>query len=288
VDPQGELDMKLMESMVALPPELDPLETFFGGGISNVPAFPSDGEKLAWMQRGKTRLEELYRKGLYEQGLQHLERMDSVGTGGEFNLLKAVLQERLGQDEQALNSYAQALRSGLPQDSGWGGAAQSQFCDLLVRKAIQAYEQGNHEDGLELLKKAETMDPERRDVAFNLGCFYLREKEPEKALDSFARYLDLTPADSARKVLTQKAVEIQRKQIASSGSVRQEQKGYAVDLVFEKPLSLGELLSPGGGGMNSSSEQKEFLDRVLLAPYWENRLEKERSDPAPLSKVRTQ
>ena len=105
--------------------------------------------------------------------------------------------------------------------------------------------------------------PGRADVAFDLGCVYLRLKNPEGALQAFSRYLEIAREESPRKELTGNAILLLQRQLARSPVVRYDGEGIAVDLIFERPVSLGHLLS----GEEYGEGEEELMDSVVLAPY---------------------
>jgi len=113
------------------------------------------------------------------------------------------------------------------------------------------------------LRRAERIVPGRADVAFDLGCAYLRLKNPEGALQAFSRYLEIAGEASPRKELTGSAVLLLQRQLARSPVVRYDGEGIAVDLIFEKSVSLGHLLS----GEEDGEGEEELMDNVVLAPY---------------------
>ena len=285
-DQQG-IDRNIIDSMNAIPLDLDPLE-LLSLGPSPFPASLSDAEKKRWLQKGGDRLQDLYFKGLYEEGLRTIAKLEAAGSPEDYALLKAVFQEKLGQEEEAIGQYKLALQSGDTGSASWISPARNHLCDLMVRNAIRAYDLGQFGRALSLLQEAERLSPQRKDVAFNLGCIYFQEKDPHKALDAFSRYIELTPEESPRKILTQRAMNTLRKQIASAPSVRYDKKGVAVDLVFEQALTLGDLLTSESGEMSGKPEARLLMDDVLLAPYMEKSLERDGGEPTPFPTTRKQ
>jgi tetratricopeptide (TPR) repeat protein len=148
---------------------------------------------------------------------------------------------------------------------------------LLIRKALGQYEEGAYEACLESLRRAERVVPGRADVAFNLGCAYLRLNNPQGALQAFSRYLEIVPHDSPRKQLTKNAVLVLQRQLARAPVVRYDAEGIAVDLIFERPSSLGHLLSAEG----DQGADDEILDSVVLAPYLDVSLDQESLKAVP-------
>jgi hypothetical protein len=80
-------------------------------------------------------------------------------------------------------------------------------------------------------------------------------------LQAFSRYLEIAPEASPRKQLTGSAILMLQRQLARSPVVRYDGEGIAVDLIFERPVSLGHLLSGEEYG------DEELMDSVVLAPY---------------------
>ena len=151
---------------------------------------------------------------------------------------------------------------------------------LLIRKSLDEYEEGDYEACLESLKRAEQAVPGRSDVAFNLGCVYLRLKNPHAALQAFGRYMELEQSASPRKELTANAIGMLERQLARSPVVRYDGQGIAVDLIFERPVSLGNLIA-GEGEEEPVRGREDLLDSVVLAPYLELPSEGQDGNRAP-------
>jgi tetratricopeptide (TPR) repeat protein len=269
---QPDVDRTILDLASASPPPVDPVE-LFAGSPSPVPGSLTETEKALWRQRALDRLADFYRKGLYEEGLNTIAAMQTAGSPGEYTLLKAVFQEKLGREQEAMGQYRLALQAGDAEGVSWAPGARDHLLDLMVHHAIQAYEQGQYGRALSLLQEARNLDPQRKDVAFNLGCIYFQEKNAQKALDAFSAYIALAEEDSPRKILTERAMDSLRKQIAATPGVRYDQEGVAVDLVFEQPLSLGALLVPDNVAATEKPEARALMDSVLLVPYMEQDLE---------------
>jgi tetratricopeptide (TPR) repeat protein len=192
-----------------------------------------------------------------------------------LTLLEGIFEEMMGSYEDAIQRYERVLLeegADLPEETP--SPVSQRLCTLLIRKALVAYEEGDYGACLELLRRAEKVVPGRADVAFNLGCAYLRLKNPRGALQSFSRYVELVQEESPRKELTGNAILLLQRQLARSPVVRYDGQGIAVDLIFERPISLGHLLS-GQSQAEFGDEQEEILDKVVLAPYLEMPLEEE-------------
>ncbi len=217
------------------------------------------------VQRAESVLWDDYRAGRYERGLDRIRTIQArlPEPDQRMSLLQGVFEEMMGSDENAINRYEGALRSGTMLPGEEGSAVPQRLGALLIRKALGEYEQGAYEACLESLRRAERAVPGRADVAFNLGCAYLRLKNPRGALQAFSRYLDVAPEESPRKQLTKNAVLLLQRQLARSPVVRYDAEGIAVDLIFERPVSLGHLLS----GEEQGALDEELLDSVVLAPY---------------------
>ena len=278
---QEDVEKGILESVRSLHLDLDPMEVL-SPEPSDVPGFLSQEQKALFVEMSKSRLEAFYENGLYEEGLDLLRKMRALEPSGELAVMQGVFEEMLGKNDEAIEQYEIALlgRESIPQ--GLSQSAKTNLSNLLIRKAIHKYEQNQFRESLTLLKQAEKITPYRRDIAFNLGCIFLRQREPYKALDAFTRYIALTPEDSPRKKLTSKAVSILKKQIARSPAVRYDNWGVKVDLVFEKPYSLGQLLSSNPAD-EAKAREKELLDGVFLAPYLERPLKQGIPQSLPLT-----
>jgi len=286
---EKQIDRAILGSLDALPPEIDPLALLFRGSSFSVDSLSDETEKQAWLQRGLDTLQSLRHQGLYEEGLRTITLLEAAGSKEDFALMKAFFHEKLGQGEEAMVQYRLALRPGGPGIAAHPSPAHDRLCDLLVHYAIQAYDQGQQDRARLLLQEAEALSPQRRDVAFNLGCIHLREKELQKALDAFSRYVSLTPGDSPRKILTERALETLGGQIAASAGIRYGDQGATVDLVFEQPATLGGLLDSGNGAIQGRSDRRVLLDDTVLAPYMEQPMgEDEAKEAVPLPWAKTQ
>jgi tetratricopeptide (TPR) repeat protein len=207
-----------------------------------------------------------YRAGNYERGLERVRSVQAQLPESELglNLLQGAFEEMMGRYENAIHRYERALRSGGTLPDERIPPVRERLCTLLIRKALREYEEGQYEACLESLRRAETLVPGRADVAFDLGCAYLRLKNPRGALEAFSRYLKIVQEESPRKQLTSDAILLLQRRLARSPVVRYDGQGIAVDLIFERPVSLGDLLSDGRG-----MEGEDLLDSVVLAPYLE-------------------
>jgi hypothetical protein len=92
--------------------------------------------------------------------------------------------------------------------------------------------------------------------------------------------MELEPNESPRKELTGNAILLLQRQVARSPVVRYDADGIAVDLVFERPISLGHLLAAEDEAGRDRTRE-EILDKVVLAPYLETQLDGEGSVSAP-------
>ena len=217
------------------------------------------------VHRAESVLLEDYRTGHYERGLERIRSVQAElpEPDGRLSLLQGVFEEMMGSYENAIRRYERALHSGttLPQERG--SPVRQRLCALLIRQALSEYEEGNYEACFESLRRAERVVPGRADVAFDLGCAYLRLKNPQGALQSFSRYLEIAREESPRTQLTGSAILLLQRQLARSPVVRYDGQDIAVDLIFERSVSLGHLLSGEGHGEGGD----ELLDSVVLAPY---------------------
>jgi tetratricopeptide (TPR) repeat protein len=186
-------------------------------------------------------------------------------------LMEGVFEEMIGSYEDAIHRYERALGEGATLPETKVSPVSRRLCGLLIRKALGEYEEGAYESCLDSLRRAEKAVPGRADVAFNLGCVHLRLRNPNGALQAFSRYMELEPDESPRKELTGDAILLLQRQVARSPVVRYDGEGIAVDLVFERPISLGNLLAAANqAGLDRKRE--EILDNVVLAPYLESPL----------------
>jgi tetratricopeptide (TPR) repeat protein len=169
----------------------------------------------------------------------------------------------MGSYENAIHRYERALHSEMTLPAERILPVRQRLCALLIRKALNEYEEGDYEACLQSLRRADRIVPGRADVAFDLGCAYLRLKNPEGALRAFSRYLETAREESPRKQLTGSAILLLQRQLARSPVVRYDGEGIAVDLIFERPVSLGRLLSEE----EHREGDEELMDSIVLAPY---------------------
>ena len=277
------------------PPDLDPeilrsLEALrMGGEAFTILSRPSDEGKpfvLSKTQaahlasRAEPVLLDDYRAGNYERGLERIRTLQAQlpEPDRRLSLLQGVFEEMMGGYENAIHRYEQALHSGTTLPPERISPVRQRLCALLIRKALDEYEDGNYEACLESLRRAEGVVPGRADVAFDLGCAYLRLKNPEGALEAFSRYFEMAGGASPRKELTGNAILLLQRQLARSPVVRYDGEGIAVDLIFERSVSLGHLLS----GEAYGEGEEELMDSVVLAPYLDVPLrEQGLEDPLP-------
>ncbi len=222
------------------------------------------------VRRAEPILLEDYRTGRYERGLERIRSIQAQlpEPDGKLALLQGVFEEMTGRYEDAIDRYEEALQSVARAAGKQVSPVSQRLCVLLIRKSLDEYEEGNYEASLESLRRAEQAVPGRSDVAFDLGCVYLRLKNPRAALQAFGRYMELEQSPSPRKEMTADAIGLLERQLARSPVVRYDGEGIAVDLIFERPVSLGNLIA-------SAREEKpargreDLLDSVVLAPYLE-------------------
>jgi tetratricopeptide (TPR) repeat protein len=260
------LEPELLRSAQAAGVALSPADVLQDHPSGVAPAI-SDEQSLVVTEQVRSKLTELYRQGLYEEGLDLVKRVQQVAPREEFAMMEGVFEEMLGHSDEAIALYERVLPAAQQLPIDLTDSARNQLCDLLVRKAIGEYDEDHLRESLELLGQAERISPYRRDIAFNVGCVYLKGREPSQALEAFTRFLSLSAEDSPRKTLTARAVAALKRQVSRSSTVRYDKRGVKVDLVFEKPGSLGQLLSGEKPGASPSAQG--FLDQVLLAPYLE-------------------
>lgn len=224
-----------------------------------------------------------YRTGQYEKGLERIRTLQAQLTEPDERLvlLEGVFEEMIGRYEDAIRRYEQALQSGARVPEKEISPVSQRLCVLLIRKSLDEYDEANYEACLESLRKAEQAVPGRSDVAFNMGCVQLRLKNPRAALQAFGRYMELEQSASPRKELTGNAIELLERQLARSPVVRYDGQGIAVDLIFERPISLGNLIA-GEREESLAAGRDELLDSVVLAPYLEMPSEGEERNRAPV------
>jgi tetratricopeptide (TPR) repeat protein len=259
----ADLDTQILRSLEALR---------MGGEALTILSRPSEGARpfilpktqAAQLARNaESVLLDDYRTGHYERGLERIRGLQDQLSEPDtrLSLLQGVFEEMMGSYEAAIHRYEQALHSGMTLSPERISPVRHRLCALLIRQALSEYEEGDYEACLESLRRAEHVVPGRPDVSFDLGCAYLRLKNPEGALQAFSRYLEIAPEASPRKQLTGSAILMLQRQLARSPVVRYDGEGIAVDLIFERPVSLGHLLSGEEYG------DEELMDSVVLAPY---------------------
>ena len=222
------------------------------------------------IQRSQKVLWEDYRTGQYEKGLERIRGLQAQlpESDARLVLFQGVFEEMAGSYQDALYRYERVLGSAAMLPEERASPVRERLCALLIRKALAEYEEGNYEACLESLRRAERLVPGRPDVAFDLGCVYLRLNNPNAALQAFSRYLDLVQEESPRKELTGSALLLLERQMARSPLVRYEGQDIAVDLIFQRSVSLGRLIS-GQGRDDGDGGRGDLLDRLVLAPYLE-------------------
>ena len=263
-----EVDEALLGSLRALDLNQQALERLQQrkGPPVRVPAY----DKARLLATSRSALRDYYRRGLYEEGLEWIRKMEQsdLDKEGDVLVMEGIFEEMAGRYSEAIQRYDRALLSRASLSREQDDLVNRRLCILLIREALEAYGQRDYARCLDSLKRAEALQPGRRDVAFNLGCVYLRLRDPNGALQAFSRYLALSGDDTARRELTQKAVVLLKRQIAHSPAVRYEEDGVAMDLVFERTQSVGQLLTTGQG-VQVGRDERDLLDKVLLAPYLE-------------------
>ncbi len=274
-----DLDEEIVRTLEALRLEGEALAILSRRSRETEPLALSKTHMDRFVRRAESILWDDYRTGQYERGLDRIRTIQArlPEQDGRLSLLRAVFEEMMGRNEDAIARYEAALRSETVLAGEQGLQVSRRLGPLLIRKALDEYERGAYEACLGFLQRAEEVVPGRADVAFNLGCAYLRLKSPEGALKAFSRYLEIVTEDSPRKQLTRNAVHLLQRQLARSPVVRYDAEGIAVDLIFERPLSLGHLLSGDEGG----AVEEEILDSVVLAPYLDVSLGEVGLTPAP-------
>ncbi len=237
----------------------------------------SETEKEYYLKDSNEIIMDFYNKGLYEKGIeqiQKLQAMDLSKSQSKLASMQGVFEEKLGRDDEAISQYEYALNKKdtiLFKDDE---VLNNRFCVVLIRKALDEYNVKNFEKSLELLKKASRSGSGRKDIPFNLGCVYLQLKDLHNAHKAFSTFLELAEEDSPRKDLTRKAIVYLKRQLTRAPVVRYDSDGVALNLVFEKPLSLGQLLTNNDETNKFGKEQKDLLDEIFLAPYIERTMAK--------------
>lgn len=274
----AELDPEILRSLEALR---------MGGEALTILSRPSEGGKpfilpktqaAQLARKAESVLLDDYRTGQYERGLERIYSVQAQLSEPDrrLSLLQGVFEEMMGSYENAIERYERALHSGTTLPPEEVSPVRQRLCVLVIRQALSEYEAGNYEACLESLRRADRVVPGRADVAFGLGCVYLRLKNPERALGAFSRYLEIAAQEeSPRKQLTGSAILLLQRQLDRSPVVRYDGEGIAVDLIFERPVSLGRLLSGEEYG------DEELMDSVVLAPYLDIPLGEEGLEDAP-------
>jgi len=72
----------------------------------------------------------------------------------------------------------------------------SATADDLVEAGAAALESGNAAQAIALLRRAGTLDPQRKDIWSSIGLAYLRLHQLDEAISAFKKQLELDPADS--------------------------------------------------------------------------------------------
>ena len=268
-----DVDAEILRSLESLRKEGEALAILARRSEGAKPFMIPEAEAEEWAHRAEPVLWDDYRSGHFERGLDRVRSVQAhlPEPDGRLSLLQGVFEEMVGRYEAAIKGYEQALASGSSLPSEQASLVRRRLCALWIRKALHAYEAGDYEACAGSLKRADRVLPGRADVAFDLGCVYLRLKSPQEALQSFSRYLGLVQEESPRRHLTSNAVALLERQLARSPVVRYDGQDIAVDLIFERSASLGHLLSRGG----RTGSGEELLDSVVLAPYLDVRLQGE-------------
>jgi tetratricopeptide (TPR) repeat protein len=277
-----DLDAEILRSLEALRMDRKALTILSRRGGGKRPLTLPRTEADQFISRAEAVLRDDYRTGQYEKGLERVRGVQAqlLIPDARLILLEGIFEEMIGSYEAAIRRYERALGEVATLPETEVSPVNQRLCGLLIRKALGEYDEGAYEACLDSLRRAEKAVPGRADVAFNLGCVYLRLRNPNGALQAFSRYMELEPDESPRKELTGNAIHLLQRQVARSPVVRYDGEGIAVDLVFERPVSLGHLLAAENqAGLDRKREQ--ILDKVVLAPYLETPLGEEGADNAP-------
>jgi tetratricopeptide (TPR) repeat protein len=262
-----DLDAEILRSLEGLGMEAEALSILSRSAAQTKPFVLPEAQARQVVGRLESALRDDYRSGNYERGLERVRGLQAQmpEPSPRLRLLEGVFEEMAGRYDDAIQRYEGALHeeTALPYDTDT--PLSLRLCVLLIRRALNAYDAGDYETCLEALRKAERAVPGRADVAFNLGCVYLRLKNPQRALQAFSRYLEMVQEESPRRRLTSKAIALLQRRLARSPVVQYDGSGISVDLIFERPVSLGDLLA--GEGKNREEPGEELLDSVVLAPY---------------------
>jgi len=269
----ADLDAEILRSLEALRMGEEALTMLSGPSQGGKPFILPKTQAAQLARRAESVLLDDYRTGHYERGVERIRSIQAQlpEPDRRLSFLQGVFEEMMGSYENAVHRYEQALHSETTLPPERISPVRQRLCSLLVRQALSEYEEGDYEACLETLRRAERAAPGRADVAFDLGCAYLRLKNPEGALQAFSRYVEIARQESPRKQLTGSAILLLQRQLARSPVVRYDGEGIAVDLIFERPVSLGHLLS----GEEYGEGGEDLMDGVVLAPYLDVRLGEE-------------
>jgi tetratricopeptide (TPR) repeat protein len=262
-----DLDAEILRSLAGLGMEAEALPILSRSPSQERPFVLPKAETGQVLRRVESALQDDYRNGNYERGLARIRGLQARLSEPDLRLrlLEGVFEEMAGRYDEAILRYEGALHAEtvLPFDPDT--PLSKRLGVLLIRKALDAYNEGNYETCLEALRRAERVVPGRADVAFDLGCVYLRLRKPQRALQAFSRYLELVQEESPRRKLTSRAIPLLQGRLARSPVVQYDGSGIAVDLIFERPVSLGDLFVEEGE--QRAGQGEELLDSVVLAPY---------------------
>jgi tetratricopeptide (TPR) repeat protein len=269
----ADLDEEILRSLEALRMQEEALKILSRPSERGKPFILPKTQAAQLARDAESVLMDDYRTGHYERGLERIRSLQAQLSEPDrrLSLLEGVFEEMMGSYENAILRYEGALHSGTTLPPEQVSPVRQRLGALLIRKALGEYEEGDYEACLESLTRAEHVVPGRADVAFDLGCTYLRLRNPEGALQAFSRYLEIAGEESPRKKLTGSAILLLQRQLARTPAVRYDGEGIAVDLIFERPVSLGDLLSMEEHGARDDA----LMDSVVLAPYLDVRLGEE-------------
>ena len=93
----------------------------------------------------------------------------------------------MGEYQQALESLEQALAL---------EPAKQDLASIYSYMGVSLKEMGRYEKALEVLKQGEACDNERTDIYNLMGFCHFKLKQHEKAIEAFARVLDLNPGSA--------------------------------------------------------------------------------------------
>jgi tetratricopeptide (TPR) repeat protein len=278
----ADLDSEILRSLEALRMDRKALTILShrGGGRKSLRLPHTQTDQF--ISRAEAVLRDDFRSGQYEKGLERVRGVQAqlLVPDERLMLMEGIFEEMIGSYEEAIHRYERALGEGATLPEPQVSPVSQRLCGLLIRKALGEYEEGAYEACLDSLRRAEKAVPGRADVAFNIGCVHLRLRNPNGALQAFSRYMELEPDESPRKELTGNAILVLQRQVARSPVVRYDADGIAVDLIFERPISLGHLLAAEDEG-GRDRMREEILDKVVLAPYLETQLDGEGAASTP-------